>query len=677
MKRFLATWVFTLLIVIGLQATPILTESFDNVTAPNLPTGWTGVIHVSTNNTTSYVQTVQESGDYSAHSNPNVGYICNGGVNGQPDADAFVAAVSPLLQLSGNPVIHFYAKGGNSLQVGWMTNYSDTSSYTNIQTIPLNSNWAIYSVNIQAQGNGYLAFKNGNETMCNPVFVDSVSLSTGLQTIYAFEGFEGPVFPPTGWSVDAESWHLGSGIGWAYEGNNYIEIYGNNAGKIKTPQLVISAGDSISFYTKHNGWEARNLTLCSSIDGNTWEDFATFSVTNSYHLVVIDLSSLAGYHYLAFSKSLENNFIQQIDAITMPPIYTPTADVAVINVNYPINHYYREGNQVTISAKLKNRGNIALNNLAATFRIDNTVFGTINNLSLNSGDSTTVESMLTLPQGRGYHTILVQVTPEDDNNINNAMSTTIQYFAANQMVEGFEGECFPPLGWTTSAESEWEWYDNIIINQYDGGHRCARILGTDEGTLITPKLLIEQGDSLSFYAENVIDPEGNFLGDLEIRYSTDGANWTTFTTITPQGWPFKRYAVDLSSLAGEKYIGFYKNPIQAIYLDYVVGPDFAPLANDDTNTCKVTVLTGNYPNPFNPTTTIAYSVSKEAKTAITLYNVKGQKVRTLVNETQNPGQYKVTWNGTDEQNHKTASGIYFVQMQSGNYRAIHKMLMLK
>ena len=86
----------------------------------------------------------------------------------------------------------------------------------------------------------------------------------------------------------------------------------------------------------------------------------------------------------------------------------------------------------------------------------------------------------------------------------------------------------------------------------------------------------------------------------------------------------------------------------------------------------------NYPNPFNPETNINYSIPEEGKVELCIYNIKGQKVKTLVNETQIIGEHTVVWNGTNENNKRVASGVYFYKLEINDSKLlINKMLLLK
>ena len=88
-------------------------------------------------------------------------------------------------------------------------------------------------------------------------------------------------------------------------------------------------------------------------------------------------------------------------------------------------------------------------------------------------------------------------------------------------------------------------------------------------------------------------------------------------------------------------------------------------------------LFNNYPNPFNPSTTIKYSVPKVSNVKLQVYNMMGQLIKTLVNETKAPGFYSVVWNGTNENDSKVASGIYFYRFESENFVANNKMILIK
>ena len=88
-------------------------------------------------------------------------------------------------------------------------------------------------------------------------------------------------------------------------------------------------------------------------------------------------------------------------------------------------------------------------------------------------------------------------------------------------------------------------------------------------------------------------------------------------------------------------------------------------------------LADNFPNPFNPATTIKYALPQAADVELTVYNVVGQPVRTLVAEHQSAGRYVVEWDATDDSGHSLSSGMYLYHLQAGEFREVKKMLLLK
>ncbi|MBK8553313.1 MAG: T9SS type A sorting domain-containing protein [Ignavibacteria bacterium] len=83
-------------------------------------------------------------------------------------------------------------------------------------------------------------------------------------------------------------------------------------------------------------------------------------------------------------------------------------------------------------------------------------------------------------------------------------------------------------------------------------------------------------------------------------------------------------------------------------------------------------LAQNFPNPFNPTTKINFSIPKQGLVTLKIYDVLGKEVMTLVNETKAVGNYEVEFNGSN-----LASGAYFYRIESGEFTNIKRMILLK
>jgi hypothetical protein len=85
----------------------------------------------------------------------------------------------------------------------------------------------------------------------------------------------------------------------------------------------------------------------------------------------------------------------------------------------------------------------------------------------------------------------------------------------------------------------------------------------------------------------------------------------------------------------------------------------------------------NYPNPFNPSTTIRYALPTQVQVQLDIYDVLGRRVTTLVDGEQKPGYYSVVWKGITASGIQAASGVYFYVMWAGNYRNVHQMMLVK
>ena len=174
-----------------------------------------------------------------------------------------------------------------------------------------------------------------------------------------------------------------------------------------------------------------------------------------------------------------------------------------------------------------------------------------------------------------------------------------------------------------------------------------------------------------------------------LRISNDGESWYTVwqneEEITDSEWTYieiniSDYANDQETVylrwtmggtdSGWRYCGWNIDDVQIFGMEeFITHTDnvieFAPK------------LFGNYPNPFNPSTTISYQLSTNSDVTLTIYNIKGQKVKTLVNKTLPAGRYSVVWNGKDNNNKQTSSGIYFYKLSVENHQQNRKMLLLK
>ena len=158
----------------------------------------------------------------------------------------------------------------------------------------------------------------------------------------------------------------------------------------------------------------------------------------------------------------------------------------------------------------------------------------------------------------------------------------------------------------------------------------------------------------------------------------------TFPNVTSFGWT--EYSLDVQVPAGvgvtalETRLHVYSTFVGTVYFDDLtvqkVGTTTS-VSSDNSNIPKVFDLSNNYPNPFNPSTKIQFAVPHEQNISLVIYNILGQRIRTLVQGVHTAGQYTVIWDGKDETGHTVESGVYIYRLETGSIALVKKMLMLK
>jgi len=225
-------------------------------------------------------------------------------------------------------------------------------------------------------------------------------------------------------------------------------------------------------------------------------------------------------------------------------------------------------------------------------------------------------------------------------------------------------------------------------------HGGAKMLASFAATVppnndwvIAPRIHLGTGSAIRFYAKSHTAAYGleRFRVGVSTLPTTIPAGFQYVSgpeyVEAPLGWT--EFAYDLSAYDGQNvWIGIrcVSNDAFIFYVD-----DFSVhsnggniVANGDTGVPTiVTALGGNYPNPFNPETTISFSVKEAAPVTIEIYNVKGQSVKTLVSETKVAGNHSVVWNGKDNNGRNVTSGVYFYKMKTGTYSSTKKMILMK
>jgi len=192
-------------------------------------------------------------------------------------------------------------------------------------------------------------------------------------------------------------------------------------------------------------------------------------------------------------------------------------------------------------------------------------------------------------------------------------------------------------------------------------------------------------------------------GALPVELTTFTANcsgnnvelrWTTKTEVNNYGFDIERASSLSSVVSGWEKVGFVQghgnsnSPKEYFFTDNPHGGTkfqyrlkqidtdgkyaYSIVISIEIKVLNEYTLNQNYPNPFNPNTVITYSIPVSSKVTLTVYNVLGELITTLVKENQEAGNYSVNFNAAG-----LNSGIYFFSMQSDNFVKTNKMLLLK
>jgi len=155
----------------------------------------------------------------------------------------------------------------------------------------------------------------------------------------------------------------------------------------------------------------------------------------------------------------------------------------------------------------------------------------------------------------------------------------------------------------------------------------------------------------------------------------DVATYTSLATVgLEEPWDFVGNPYDDIGYEDFWDIGEGVNNGYPYFANQIVGIDDGIVNNNS----KTAILFGNYPNPFNSTTTIEFAIQNSAKVELVIYNNKGQKIKTLINERCGKGHHSFTWNGNDGSGHPVSSGFYMYGLEvDGKNEAIKKCLLLK
>ncbi len=304
----------------------------------------------------------------------------------------------------------------------------------------------------------------------------------------------------------------------------------------------------------------------------------------------------------------------------------------------------------------------------------------------------------------------INIVAQDESGLNTDATINIPIGFIAHNFEAGEG------GWQHMAlGDDWvdEWHLSSYRNFTSGGMYSMKCGGEDGqnyanfmyAALVMPEIDLGEAATIKFHHWMDVGGDNNGMtwdgGIVEI--SVNGGDWEQITPAGgypcqmmnmptspfPEGlevfsgtFDWQEVTLDLSEYSGFAQIRFVLGSTGLItgegwYIDdvYYTNPTST---EDNTVSLFTTDLHGNYPNPFNPETTISFSTTESTEnTELSIYNLKGQKVKQLVSDQLSAGQHSVTWNGKDENNKSVSSGVYFYQLKSGEFISTKKMIILR
>jgi FlgD Ig-like domain/Fibronectin type III domain len=225
----------------------------------------------------------------------------------------------------------------------------------------------------------------------------------------------------------------------------------------------------------------------------------------------------------------------------------------------------------------------------------------------------------------------------------------------------------------------------------------AKILtGPSSGDTIPPGKILDlgaatgrgQGEATLSWTSPGNDAYSGTADHYSIRYSTvalNEANWLAATAVTSPPFPqqagrTEQLVVDGLTTGATYYFGIKTydeagnaSPISNLAIINIV----LDVADDGLPLPRRNRLLGNHPNPFNSTTVIDYQISSRAHVKVSVYDLLGQRVSTLVDAVKAVGNYSASWDGTNSRGESVASGIYFCRMDVNDSSELQKMLLLK
>lgn len=421
------------------------------------------------------------------------------------------------------------------------------------------------------------------------------------------------------------------------EGLFILSPSGNEQGQAPTVTYTIPSDGSVTLAWELIGNSTTKMNIYRSIEQGftpsssnliTQVDYPGIDYTDSN----LDINT---FYYYKLSLNTEGAVGPFSDEITVKPVIAPNQPPTI---DQPANIEFFEDDGYTLSLTGVGYGSdVNPQNITISASADNTEL--ISDISVESSPY----QLFLSPLANQYGDAIITVTVKDDGGIENGgIDSTIVTFSVLVKPVNDAPSSFNTLG---------EYF--IVTGDY--------LSGNDFRTLvITPENV---NDSIKFIWDFSEDVDGDNVQYRMIGYQgLDFLTMNTYTSDNFKTWALKDLVAQTDTVTVSQ--GYWNVVASDNLQSFTTGVSIAgSLRIDATNLIpSVLEIKQSYPNPFTSFTTIEYDVPTTQNVVLRIFNIRGQIVKTLVDEDKSPGYYSVVWDGTNDSGDEVSSGVYFTQM---------------
>lgn len=685
-------------------------QNFDGVTAPALPLDWSKVVSAIT--TYAYVQTYTTSTPRSA---PNHIYMTN-----SSDAAANLILISPPIDPELNTIrTRFWAKGSS----GYVLNAGtvDTEGvFTLHQAINLSSTYAEYTVDFSSYegSNKQIAFQHGLGGTYRSIYIDDLMIEAIPTT---------PVFTVNPTTKNFGTVAISSSISQVFTVTNTglgtltiasSEITGTNSN-----QFTLTDANSYPVYLDTNQSITLTAVFIPNIEGNLVANLTIIDdLGKALHNVPLegvgtdapnagggDTASTAGGYYFANNVSISAptqpgySWVQQTtNAVTETPTGGSLDDGywtvpigfefmfygnVYSSLNICTNGFVNFGTGVTTYSNTTIPAVATPNNAIYLFWDDLEYYPGFSNVYYGGdANSFTITYSDMGRTGADYN-------PDASVTAQIVIYSNGKFQLSYQDITGTSATHTPTIGIENADGTKGiQYHYNGVGGPYSTdakGGGVTIMFGENPQTLpveltsFTATAMANSFVTISWMVASETDHLGynilrNTANDLSNAIQINAEAISTGDQIGSQiNYSYPDYEVE----AGNNYY-YWLQSLDMSGISTFFGPLMVSMTTgpQDPGTPAIPVVTSlnnAYPNPFNPNTTISYSMADAGNARIDIYNLRGQILRSFERDHANAGNYSFNWDGKDASGNFVGSGIYLYRMTSGNYSATKKLILSK